>query len=285
MEGSTDYIEPMKKFLLAGSLIVVVLVLAACGSTPTPTESDTATDPQATVSQATVPPESESEPESEPLPVDPLVTVGELPNGLTYYIRENSEPRNRAFLRLAFDAGSILEDEDQLGLAHFLEHMAFNGTASYSGNEIIAFLERLGMQFGPDVNAYTSFDETVYELSVPTDDAQTFVEALTVLSEWASRLTLDPEEIDKERGVIVEEWRFRRGAAARMREVQFPVIFGDSRYASRLPIGEMDLIRSFEPQVLERFYEDWYRPDLAAIVAVGDFDSGEVEQLIQQAFG
>ncbi|HKJ86276.1 MAG TPA: pitrilysin family protein, partial [Spirochaetia bacterium] len=275
----------MKKFLLAGSLIVVVLVLAACGSTPTPTESDTATDLQATVSQATVPPESESEPESEPLPVDPLVTVGELPNGLTYYIRENSEPRNRAFLRLAFDAGSILEDEDQLGLAHFLEHMAFNGTASYSGNEIIAFLERLGMQFGPDVNAYTSFDETVYELSVPTDDAQTFVEALTVLSEWASRLTLDPEEIDKERGVIVEEWRFRRGAAARMREVQFPVIFGDSRYASRLPIGEMDLIRSFEPRVLERFYEDWYRPDLAAVVAVGDFDSEEVEQLIHQAFG
>ncbi len=263
----------MKKFLLAGSLIASLFVLVACGSTPTATEAPDAVGMQSPV-----------HPESGPLPVDPLVTVGELPNGLTYYIRENSEPRDRAFLRLAINAGSILEDDDQLGLAHFLEHMAFNGTASYSGNEIIAFLERLGMHFGPDVNAYTSFDETVYELSVPTDDPQTFVEALTVLSEWASRLTLDPEEIDKERGVIVEEWRFRRGAAARMRETQFPVIFGDSRYANRLPIGEMDLIRAFEPQVLERFYQDWYRPELSAIVAVGDFDSTEVERLIQQTF-
>ncbi|MFW6288647.1 MAG: M16 family metallopeptidase [Spirochaetota bacterium] len=251
----------MKKFLLAGLLMASLFLFVACGSTPTANEAA-----------------------SEPLPADPLVTIGELPNGLTYYIRENSEPRNRAFLRLAVDAGSVLEDEDQLGLAHFLEHMAFNGTASYSGNEIIAFLERLGMQFGPDVNAYTSFDETVYELSVPTDDPQTFVEALTVLSEWASRLTLDPEEIDKERGVIVEEWRFRRGAAARMRETQLPVIFGDSRYAERLPIGDMDVIRSFEPRVLERFYEDWYRPELSAIVAVGDFDASEVEDLIRRTF-
>lgn len=220
----------------------------------------------------------------EPLPVDPQVRTGTLDNGLTFYIRENSEPRERAFLRLALDAGSILEDEDQLGLAHFLEHMAFNGTASYSGNEIIAFLERLGMQFGPDVNAYTSFDETVYELSVPTSEPETFDEALRVLLEWSSRMTLDPQEIDKERGVIVEEWRFRRGAAARMAEKQYPVLFGDSRYANRLPIGDVDLIRSFEPAVLERFYADWYRPGLAAIVAVGDFDASRVEEQIRATF-
>ena len=223
--------------------------------------------------------------DSEILPVDPDVTVGTLENGLRYYIRRNTEPRQRAYLRLAVDAGSILEDEDQLGLAHFLEHMAFNGTASYSGNEIIAFLERLGIQFGPDVNAYTSFDETVYELSVPTDSRETFDEAMQVLLEWASAITLDPGEIEKERGVIVEEWRFRRGAAARMRDTQFPVLFGDSRYATRLPIGDVELIQTFEPEVLERFYADWYRPDLMAIVAVGDFDPAEVEAQIIDLFG
>ena len=220
-----------------------------------------------------------------PLPVDPLVITGTLPNGMAYYIRENSEPRNRAFLRLAVDAGSVLEDEDQLGLAHFLEHMAFNGTASYSGNEIISFLERLGMRFGPDINAYTSFDETVYKLSAPTDEPETFATALDVLYEWSSEMTLDPEEIDKERGVIVEEWRFRRGARARMREKQYPVLFGDSRYAERLPIGDMDLIETFEPEVLERFYADWYRPGLSAVVAVGDFDAAEVEDRIRKVFG
>jgi zinc protease len=220
----------------------------------------------------------------QPLPVDPLVTLGTLENGLRYYIRENSEPENRAFLRLVVNAGSILEDEDQKGLAHFLEHMAFNGTQSYSGNEIIAFLERLGMEFGPDINAYTSFDETVYQLDVPTDDQQTFATAMNVLYEWAALITLDPEEIDKERGVIVEEWRFRRGATARMRDVQYPVLFGDSKYAERLPIGDIELIQSFEPEVLERFYRDWYRPELMAIVAVGDFDPAAVEQQIVTVF-
>ncbi|MFW6252737.1 MAG: M16 family metallopeptidase [bacterium] len=222
--------------------------------------------------------------EDTPLPVDPLVTVGTLDNGLTYFIRENTEPENRAFLRLVVNAGSIQEDDDQLGLAHFLEHMAFNGTQSYSGNDIIDFLERLGMQFGPDINAYTSFDETVYQLDVPTDRAQTFDTAMNVLYEWAALMTLDPEEIDKERGVIVEEWRFRRGANARMRDEQYPVLFGDSRYAERLPIGDVDLIRTFEPAVLERFYRDWYRPELMAIVAVGDFDSRDVEEQIAEIF-
>ncbi|MFP4552100.1 MAG: M16 family metallopeptidase, partial [Spirochaetales bacterium] len=220
----------------------------------------------------------------QPLSVDPAVTRGVLENGLTYYIRQNSEPEDRAFLRLAVNAGSVLEDDDQLGLAHFLEHMAFNGTESYSGNEIISFLERLGMQFGPDINAYTSFDETVYQLDVPTDDEETFSTALNVLYEWAALMTLDPEEIDKERGVIVEEWRFRRGAQARMSEEQYPVLFGDSRYASRLPIGDMNIVRDFDPAVLRRYYEDWYRPELMSVIAVGDFDVAEVEAEISAVF-
>lgn len=278
--GHCCYIDPMKTHLALTALLLACL-LGACatGTISGPATEDAATTPLAPAVSAPATPASE-----EPLPVDPLVTVGTLPNGLTYYIRENSEPRERAFLRLAINAGSILEDDDQLGLAHFLEHMAFNGTASYSGNEIIAFLERLGMQFGPDVNAYTSFDETVYELTVPTDDPETFATALNVLYEWSSAITLDPQEIDKERGVIVEEWRFRRGASARMRDVQFPVLFGDSRYATRLPIGDVELIQSFEPAALERFFTDWYRPELAAIVAVGDFDAREVEQQIVELF-
>jgi zinc protease len=218
------------------------------------------------------------------LPTEPQVTVGTLPNGMTYYIRRNDEPENRAFLRLVVNAGSVLEDDDQLGLAHFLEHMAFNGTERYSGNELIAFLERLGMQFGPDINAYTSFDETVYQLDVPTDEPDTFETALDVLFEWSTRMTLDPQEIDKERGVIVEEWRFRRGAQARMREEQFPVLFGDSKYAQRLPIGDMDIVRTFAPATLERFYHDWYRPNLMAVVAVGDFDPARVERRIRARF-
>lgn len=218
------------------------------------------------------------------LPLDPAIVTGVLPNGLTYYIRENEEPRDRAFLRLAVDAGSILEDEDQLGLAHFVEHMAFNGTENYSSNEIIAFLEGLGMQFGPDINAYTSFDETVYQLTVPTDDAATMREGFGVLFEWADRMTLSTEEIDKERGVIIEEWRFRRSAQQRMADEQYPVLFADSRYANRLPIGDVDLIATFPPDAARRFYRDWYRPDLSAVIAVGDFNAVEVEQLVIDLF-
>ncbi len=288
----------MKTYLVAAVTLLAALLIG-CGSTP-----DAPAEPQAggatadrTADGDPAPGSSDADADSsaaeeeasadddQPLPVDPLVTTGTLPNGMAYYIRENSEPRDRAFLRLAVNAGSVLEDEDQLGLAHFLEHMAFNGTASYSGNEIISFLERLGMRFGPDINAYTSFDETVYKLSVPTDEPETFATAMNVLYEWSSEMTLDPEEIDKERGVIVEEWRFRRSAAARMREKQYPVLFGDSRYAERLPIGDVDLIRTFEPDVLERFYADWYRPGLSALVAVGDFDATEVERQIRDAFG
>jgi len=218
------------------------------------------------------------------LPVDPLVTTGRLDTGLTYYIRRNDEPRNRAFLRLAVNAGSVLEDDDQLGLAHFIEHMAFNGTENFSGNEIISFLESLGVQFGPDVNAYTSFDETVYELTVPTDDNDTFAQGLEVLLEWAQRMTLSTEEIDKERGVVIEEWRYRRSAAQRIAEQQYPVLFAGSRYANRLPIGDVDLIASFPPDAARRFYRDWYRPELSTVVVVGDVDPGQVEQMIHDLF-
>lgn len=265
------------KTYLAVVIVVLAALLAACGSAP---DARAATSADASTEEESADPGEQAQ----ELPVDPLVTTGTLPNGMAYYIRENSEPRNRAFLRLAVDAGSVLEDEDQLGLAHFLEHMAFNGTASYSGNDIISFLERLGMRFGPDINAYTSFDETVYKLDVPTDDPQTFATALDVLYEWSSEMTLDPQEIDKERGVIVEEWRFRRSAAARMREKQYPVLFGDSRYAERLPIGDVDLIETFEPEVLERYYADWYRPGLSAVIAVGDFDASQVERQIREVF-
>jgi len=271
------YISSMKRFRIAGAFVGLFILLAGCASTApgdpgvaaTPTDTSTA-DPEngsATPGQsnngAAGAASSAIDTEEQILPVDPLVTVGTLPNGLTYYIRENDEPRDRAFLRFAVNAGSILEDEDQLGLAHFVEHMAFNGTENYSGNEIIAFLERIGMQFGPDINAYTSFDETVYQLTVPTDDSDTFRQAFSVLLEWADRMALTDEEIEKERGVIIEEWRSSRSASQRIAEQQYPVLFAGSRYANRLPIGDIDLIASFHPDAARRFYADWYRPDLS----------------------
>ena len=218
------------------------------------------------------------------LPTNPELRIGRLANGLTYIIRENERPDNRGYLRLVVNAGSVLEDPDQLGLAHFAEHMAFNGTEDFTGNEIIAFLERLGMEFGPDINAYTSFDETVYYLEVPTDDTRTVDSAFHVLEQWASEITFAAEEIDKERGVILEEWRIGRGAQARMQDEQLPVLFKGSRYAERLPIGEPEIIRNFEYDTIRRFYRDWYRPDLMAVIAVGDFNADGMEALIREYF-
>ncbi len=219
------------------------------------------------------------------LPLDDSVHLGRLPNGLTYYVRENSEPENRAFLRLVVNAGSILEDEDQLGLAHFAEHMAFNGTADFDADEVVAYLESLGMRFGPDVNAFTSFEETVYRLQVPTDEAGKLTSGFHILEQWAHEVLFEEEEIDKERGVIYEEWRQGRGAAARMRDEWFPVLFSGSRYADRLPIGDPELILNFDPPELRRFYDEWYRPDLMAVIAVGDFDAERVVSLIRSRFG
>ncbi|MGD8866403.1 MAG: insulinase family protein [Gemmatimonadales bacterium] len=218
------------------------------------------------------------------LPVDPAVTIDTLSNGLRYYIRVNSEPRERAELRLVVRAGSILEDDDQQGLAHFVEHMAFNGTEHFEKQELVDYLEGIGMQFGPEINAYTSFDETVYILTVPTDSAELLATAFQILEDWAHAVSFEDEEIDKERGVVIEEWRLGQGAAARLQKKQFPILFKDSRYAERLPIGKPETLENFDYATLKRFYRDWYRPDLMAVIAVGDFDPDTIQQLIHRHF-
>ena len=218
------------------------------------------------------------------LPLDSAVVHGTLDNGVRYFIKKNGRPEKRAELRLAVDAGSVLEDDDQLGLAHFVEHMAFNGTRNFPKNELVHFLESIGMRFGADLNAYTSFDETVYMLTVPTDSARLLPRGIEILADWAAGQTFDSAEIERERGVVIEEWRSGRGAGRRISDQQFPVIFHESRYASRLPIGERGTLEGFAHESLVRFYRDWYRPDLMSVVAVGDFDVREVEALIRQAF-
>ncbi len=220
----------------------------------------------------------------EVLPEDPAVRTGTLDNGLRYYVRSNGRPENRAFLRLIVRAGSVLEDDDQRGLAHFVEHMAFNGTKHFEKSELLDYLQGIGMRFGPDVNAYTGFDETVYMLEVPTDDPEIVDKALLVLEDWAAGVTFEDEEIERERGVVVEEWRGDRGAGARLRDAEIPYRFHGSRYAERLPIGDPEMVREAPPQRLRDFYRDWYRPDLMAIVAVGDFDAAAIEEEIRRRF-
>jgi len=218
------------------------------------------------------------------MPVDPQITMGKFANGLRYYIRANKKPEKRAELRLVIKAGSILEDDDQQGLAHLVEHMAFNGTQHFPKQELVQFIESLGMRFGADLNAYTSFDETVYMLTVPTDKPETIDRALLILEDWAHNVTFDQSEIDKERGVVMEEWRMGRGAGARMRDKTFPIMFRGSRYADRLPIGKPEIIQGGKPERLKKFYTDWYRPDLMAVVAVGDFDKAAIEKMITAHF-
>lgn len=218
------------------------------------------------------------------IPVEPTITIGHLSNGVTYYVRANKKPEKRAELRLVVKAGSVLEDDDQQGLAHFIEHMAFNGTQHFPKNDIISFIESLGMRFGADLNAYTSFDETVYMLQVPTDKPETMDKAIQVLEDWAHNVTFDPVEVDKERPVIMEEWRLRRGAGARIQDKLLPIVLKDSRYADRLPIGKTEIIQNAKVDTLKKFYKDWYRPELMAVVAVGDFDKGAVENLIKNHF-
>jgi zinc protease len=220
----------------------------------------------------------------EPLPIDPHVSIGRLENGLTYYIRSNSEPKNRAELRLVVNAGSILEEEHQQGIAHYLEHLAFNGTKNFAKHQIVDYLESLGVRFGPDLNAYTSFDETVYRLQVPTENEETLETALQILEDWAHNILFTEEEVEKERGVIIEEWRLGRGADARIRDKQIPILFKDSRYADRRPIGKLEYIKTFQAEDFRRFYNEWYRPDLMAVIAVGDFDPSRMEQTIRKLF-
>jgi zinc protease len=219
------------------------------------------------------------------LPLDPTIRYGKLDNGLTYYVRQNTEPAKRAELWLVVNAGSVLEDDDQKGLAHFVEHMLFNGTRRFPDGELIKFLQSIGVEFGPDVNASTSFDETVYNLQVPTEDDKKFGTALDVLQDWAGSATLSDQEIDKERGVIVEEWRLRdQTASGRMWDKMIPTVLGGSRYAERMPIGDMEIVRNAPPDALRRFYQKWYRPDLMAVIAVGDFDPAKVEGMIRERF-
>jgi zinc protease len=218
------------------------------------------------------------------IPVEPEITIGRLSNGIRYYVRANKKPEKRAELRLVIKAGSVLEADDQQGLAHFVEHMAFNGTANFPKNEIVKFIESLGMRFGADLNAYTSFDETVYMLQVPTDKPEIMDKALLVLEDWAHNVSFDPAEIEKERGVVMEEWRLRRGAGARTTDKLFPILLKGSQYADRLPIGKTEILQNFKPDTLVKFYKDWYRPDLMAVVAVGDFDKLAIENLIKKHF-
>ncbi|MBK9566478.1 MAG: insulinase family protein [Saprospiraceae bacterium] len=220
------------------------------------------------------------------VPIDPDIRYGKLSNGMAYYIRHNKEPKERASFYIIQDVGAILEEDDQDGLAHFLEHMAFNGTKHFPGKGIIKTLERHGVAFGRNINAYTSNDETVYNLSeVPIKNPGLLDTCLLILNDWSEYLLLTNEEIDAERGVISEEWRTRRNAGFRLREKYFPVLLKDSKFAQRDIIGKLDVIKNFKPETLKQFYKDWYRTDLQAIAIVGDIDVNEVEKKVKDLLG
>lgn len=218
------------------------------------------------------------------LPIDPDIRMGTLDNGMTYYVKYNAKPENRAELRLAVKAGSMQEDEDQLGIAHFVEHMAFNGTRHFEKNELVDYLESVGTRFGPDLNAYTSFDETVYMLQSRTDSLELLEKGLLILQDWAGGVSFDPEEMDKERGVVVSEWRSRLSPEQRLQQQYYPILYSGSRYAKRLPIGEPEIIENADYETIKRFYKDWYHPGLMAVVATGDFDLDWMEKQIKERF-
>ncbi len=219
----------------------------------------------------------------DPIPTDPSVRTGTFENGMRWFVQHNEEPDDRLVLRLVVKVGSIVEDEDQRGLAHLVEHMAFNGTTHFPGNDVIHVLEGFGAQFGPDINAHTSFDETVYKLTVPTDDPVALDHAFLVFEDWAHGLTLDPAEVQAERGVVLEEWRRAQGAGFRVREKLMPFEYGE-QYASRMPIGTRASLEGFTQEAVERFVADWYRPDLMAIIVVGDVEPDWAEAKIRQHF-
>ena len=222
---------------------------------------------------------------TDPLPISPDIKTGTLPNGLKYYIKRNTKPEKKMELRLAVNTGSILEDDNQLGLAHFTEHMAFNGSKNFKKNELVSFLQSIGVKFGAHLNAYTSFDETVYMLNIPLDKPDNMEKGLLVLEDWAGGISFDPAEIEKERGVVLEESRGRKGAQDRMMEKVYPKLFVGSKYAERLPIGKDEILKTFKPEVIKKFYKDWYRPNLMAVVAIGDFDVADMEGRIKAHFG
>src|SRR5579863_680163 len=221
---------------------------------------------------------------SQQMPVDPEVVVGTLPNGLRYYVRANGKPAHRAELRLVVKAGSVLEDNDQQGLAHFVEHMEFEGTRHFPRQGIVEFLSSLGLSIGPDANAATSYDDTQYTLRVPTDVPGVLDRALLVLEDWAQGASFDQSGIDHERGIVLSEWRMHLGAGERTEDKILQVQLQGSRYADRPPIGKPEIIQNAGREALMRFYRDWYRPDLMAVIAVGDFDRATVEGMIKAHF-
>src|SRR5205823_7463673 len=218
------------------------------------------------------------------IPFDAAVRTATLPNGLEYFVRRNGRPAKRLSLRLAVKAGSLFEADDKQGLAHLIEHMAFNGSAHFKPGELVSYFESIGARLGPHVNAYTSFDETVYMLDVPTDKPEIVEKAITALADFAGGLSLTQTEVDKERGVVIEEWRGGLGASSRIRDKQLPILFKDSRYAERLPIGKPEIIRTAPVERLRSFYDTWYRPDRMAVIAVGDIDANQIEQSIKETF-
>lgn len=241
--------------------------------------------PQGMGTQDTVAAPPAPDPMAQVLPLDPHVRYGKLENGLTYYIRQNAKPENRVMLQLAVNAGSICETEEQRGLAHFTEHMLFNGTKNFPKNELVDFLQKTGVRFGGDINAYTSFDETVYMLEIPTDKEGMLESGFQVLEDWAHQASMETQAIEDERGVIIEEWRMGLGAQDRMRKKIFPVIFGNSLYAERLPIGTIENLKAFKPEYIRQFYKDFYRPDLQSVIVVGNIDPDYAEQMVEKHFG
>ncbi len=272
----------MKKLLLL--LLVAFLPLAASSCATEHVRATNVPGTLAVYTPAEIPSPAVPTDPNAILPVDPEITTGKLANGLHYYIRRNGVPQDRAEIWLAVNAGSVLEDEDQRGLAHFIEHMAFNGTEHFAKMELVKYLESIGMRFGADINASTGFDETVYTLTVPTDNPEYVKKAFDIMEDWADGITFDPKEVDAERGVIMEERRLGLGAQARMQEKQFPVLFQGSRYADRSPIGKREILETATPETLKRFYHDWYRPDLMAVVVVGEVSPQQIEALVRQHF-
>ncbi len=277
----------MTKSLIAPVLLLCLLL--GCTSKTTKETTQTTPPPSApeapVAAPAPVPPPPLPASGLSSIPSDPSVRIGQLPNGMTYYIKANAKPENRAELRLALKAGSMQEDPDQLGLAHFIEHMAFNGTTHFSKNELVNYLERVGSRFGPDLNAYTSFDETVYMLQVRTDDTEQFNKGLLILKDWAEGISFDSAEIDKERGVVISEWRSRLSPDQRMQQQYLPIVYYKSRYADRLPIGDPEIVNNAPYDVVKRFYADWYRPELMALFIVGVVDVDAIERQIKEQFG
>src|SRR3954468_15443108 len=259
------------RFSVLGSLLLAVGSFASA-QTPTPAGQETSA---ASVAKYSL---------SQQMPVDPAAVLGTLPNGLRYYVRANAKPAHRAELRLVVKAGSVLEDDDQQGLAHFVEHMEFEGTRHFPRQSIVDFLSSLGLSIGPDANAATSFDDTQYTLRVPTDVPGVLDRALLVLEDWAGGASFEQRGIDRERGIVLSEWRMHLGADERTGDAVRRVQLEGSRYADRTPIGKPESIERAQRDQLLRFYHDWYRPDLMAVIVVGDIDRDATVRMIKDHF-